>query len=206
MFVFKDKRIKYLFISVIVFLIQIYEMYGDDLIIESINYKLLSSNLTCQILLKNINENNLYIISPDDVSFSISKNDKHLIIKTFPLKEIDGRATINKKNIIQDNPNTDYVYSFYSEVKCNEELVLFFDLDFSIFLMDDTEIKSLYDYNFITIQFIYSNSLINDNPQIFIQDFTITTNIKEKKDFNIFDYKEYWDDSMLFIGKEEKNK
>lgn len=203
MFVFKNKKLKILFISVILFLIEIYEIYGDDLRIEAINYKLLSSNLTCQILLKNINENTLYIISPEDAFFSISKKDNQLIIKTFSPKELNGGVIINENKIIQDKTNAEYDYSFYSEVQSKESLVLFFDLDFTKFLMANTEIKSLYDYNDITIQFIYSNSLINDNPQIFIQDFTICTAIKEKKDFNIFDYKSYWDNSMLFIGKEE---
>ncbi len=200
MFVFKEKKIKFFIIAILISVIHICKLYAGDLEIIATNYKLSSSRLTCEVLIKNTTHRSLYVITPNDIPYIItSEDDNYLTIKTFSQKNLDGDFSLNCDNIKLDNPNTDYNYAFYSEVKTNENLVLFFDIELLNSVCIDSEVNSLYNYDFITIQYLYSNTFIDNHFPLFINDFTIDCKVKEKISFNILDYIRNWDSSVIYI-------
>lgn len=200
MCVFNNIRIKLFIFSLFITGIYICPIYSKDLDVIAINYSLSSDKITCQLLVKNISNNSLYILSPDSYSYQKLDNYKILKIQSFSDEQLRGNFSFNEDNLNHDNPEIDYTYSFYSEVKKNQKLVIFFDIELCNLPFNDSRIINFLDYKKIKIQYLYSHCPFEEqNSSFFVSEVPIISKIKEKKEFNIFEYIENWDDSVIFI-------
>ena len=145
MYVFSNIRNKF-FLIILIVLYFIYPVYSKDIEVVSINYNLSSEKISCQLLVKNTSDNTLYLINPENYSCQELNNHKDLTIKSFSEKQLRAEFSFNEDNLNYDNPETDYTYSFYSEVKRNDILVLFFDIELNNYPFNNFGISSLLEF------------------------------------------------------------
>ena len=182
MYSFNNIRIKFFLLIVLITCIFISPIYSKDIDVIAINYTLSSEKITCQLLIKNISNNSLYILSPENYSYQELNNHKILTIKSFSDKQKRGNFSFNEDNLNQDNPEIDYTYSFYSEVKRNQNLVLFFDIGLNNFSFNSSNIKTFLNYERVKIQYLYSNSPFEkQHSSFFVGEISINSKNKEKK-------------------------
>ena len=72
------------------------------------------------------------------------------------------------------------------------------------FPFNSSNIRSFSDYAIIKIQSLYSEKPEPDiNDKICICEFTVDLKTNSVKSFNVYDYVDKWDNSMLFIENDE---
>jgi len=205
MFVFNQKALKLYMIVIVMIFLSVNSVLGNDLEVVAMNYKCSESELKCELLIQNKSSRMLYVMSPENSSFCENQNTKTLIIKTFSAKNLKGDFSFNNtKGFPVDFLNELDFYSFFTDVKNNDFVVLFFDFKLTEFPFNSSNIRSFSDYAIIKIQSLYSEKPEPDiNDKICICEFTVDLKTNSVKSFNVYDYVDKWDNSMLFIENDE---
>lgn len=179
--------------------------FAKDLEIVAMNYNCSQSELKCELLIQNKSSKMLYVMSPENSSFNENQNSKNLIIKTFSEKNLKGDFSLNNAGGFPvDFLGESYSYSFFTDVKSNDFVVLFFDFKLTEFPFKGSSIRNFSDYDIIKIQCLYSEKpepTIGD--EIFISEFALDLKTNSVKAFDIYDYVDKWDDSIIFLENDE---
>ena len=179
--------------------------FAKDLEIVAMNYNCSQSELKCELLIQNKSSKMLYVMSPENSSFNENQNSKNLIIKTFSEKNLKGDFSLNNAGGFPvDFLGESYSYSFFTDVKSNDFVVLFFDFKLTGFPFKGSNIRNFSDYDIIKIQCLYSEKpepTIGD--EIFISEFALDLKTNSVKAFDIYDYVDKWDDSIIFLENDE---
>lgn len=179
--------------------------FAKDLEIVAMNYNCSQSELKCELLIQNKSSKMLYVMSPENSSFNENQNSKNLIIKTFSEKNLKGDFSLNNAGGFPvDFLGESYSYSFFTDVKSNDFVVLFFDFKLTGFPFKGSNIRNFSDYDIIKIQCLYSEKsepTIGDD--IFISEFALDLKTNSVKAFDIYDYVDKWDDSIIFLENDE---
>jgi len=179
--------------------------FAKDLEIVAMNYNCSQSELKCELLIQNKSSKMLYVMSPENSSFNENQNSKNLMIKTFSEKNLKGDFSFNNAGGFPvDFLGESYSYSFFTDVKSNDFVVLFFDFKQTEFPFKGSSIRNFSDYDIIKIQCLYSEKAeptIGD--EIFINEFALDLKTNSVKEFNIYDYVDKWDDSIIFLENDK---
>ncbi len=205
MSVFNQNILKSYMISVTIIFISVNSALANDLEVLALNYNCSENELKCELLIQNKSPKMLYVMSPENFSFNENQTSNVLIIKTFSEKNLNGDFSINLNTdeIPMDNPNVTY-YSFFTGIKSNDFIVLFFDFKLTEFPFCDSSIRSFSDYDIVKIQSLYSeNPEPNTDDKICISEFTIDLKTNLVKSFNVYDYVDKCDNSVVFIGNDK---
>lgn len=179
--------------------------FAKDLEIVAMNYNCSQSELKCELLIQNKSSKMFYVMSPENSSFNENQNSKNLMIKTFSAKNLKGDFSLNNAGGFPvDFLGESYSYSFFTDVKSNDFVVLFFDFKLTGFPFKGSNIRNFSDYDIIKIQCLYSEKpepTIGD--EIFISEFALDLKTNSVKAFDIYDYVDKWDDSIIFLENDD---
>lgn len=179
--------------------------FTKDLEIVAMNYNCSQNELKCELLIQNKSSKMLYVMSPENSSFNENQNSKNLMIKTFSAKNLKGDFSLNNAGGFPvDFLGESYSYSFFTDVKSNDFVVLFFDFKLTEFPFKGSNIRNFSDYDIIKIQCLYSEkSEPTIGEDIFISEFALDLKTNSVKAFDIYDYVDKWDDSIIFLENDE---
>ena len=177
--------------------------FANDLNIIAINSELTKDTIHLELLIQNKSENDLYIVSPEIYKCYENVANQNLYIQTFSEKSLNGDFSLDISGIPIDNCDNQYIYNNINKLEKDDYIVLFFDIFINeLLIRNEMKLKSLYDYNNIILKVLYSKNAefqtVNENK---IQEFDINLKRSIYKTFNIYDYIDKWDTSVIFLRR-----